>query len=344
MRAVRLTSPGEALRIEHVPSPEPTGSEVLVRVGGAGVCHTDLHIVDGTQTRVDFPVTLGHEVAGWIESAAPGAEAALRRMRLEVGDAVVVSGGWGCGECRECRAGAEQRCATSRAPGFQLDGGYAEAMLVPDARHLVAIGTLDPARAAPLADAGVTPFRAVRRAEPWLKPGSRVLLIGCGALGQFALQLLRILPPEGAELLVAVRELQPRRLERATELGADIALLDGDAAMVHDAVGGPADVVLDFVGGESTLALAAHVVAPDGLVVLVGEAGGTIPFGFESPAIEAWLTTAAWGTADELREVVRLARRDRLRWDVETMPLEDAAAAHARLRAGDVEGRLVLVP
>lgn len=344
MRAVRLHSPGDSLRVEEVAKPEPAGSEVLIRVGGAGVCHTDLHIVDGTQTRVALPVTLGHEVAGWIESAGPAAEVALRRLRLAPGDAVVVSGGWGCGDCRECRADAEQRCPDSRAPGFQLDGGYAEAMLVPHPRHLVAIGTLDPARAAPLADAGLTPFRAVRRAEPWLKAGSRVLLIGCGALGQFALQLLRLLPQNGGELLVGVRELNPRRLERATELGADIALLDGDAQMTREALGGPADVVLDFVGAEPTLALAAEVVAPDGLVLLVGEAGGTIPFGFASPPVEAWLTTAAWGSARELREVVRLARRGRLRWDVETVPLVEAAAAHQRLRTGDVEGRLVLVP
>lgn len=344
MRAVRLRSPGDALRVDQVPTPAPTGSEVLVRVGGAGVCHTDLHIVDGTQTRVELPVTLGHEVAGWIDSAGPGADAALRRLRLAPGDAVVVSGGWGCGECRECRAGAEQRCPSSRAPGFQVDGGYAEAMLVPDARHLVAIGSLDPERAAPLADAALTPFRAIRRAEPWLKAGSRVLLIGCGALGQFALQLLRIVPAEGAELLLGVRELNPRRLERATELGADIALLDGDAQMARDALGGPADVVLDFVGATATLALAADVLAPGGLVLLVGEAGGTMQFGFASPPVEAWLTTAAWGTAGELREVVRLARRGRLRWEVETMPLDEAAAAHARLRTGDVEGRLVLVP
>ena len=344
MRAVRLRSAGDALQVEEVTKPDPTGTEVLIRVGGAGVCHTDLHIVDGTQSRVELPVTLGHEVAGWIEAAGPGAEPALRPLRLALDDAVVVSGGWGCGECRECRAGAEQRCPTSRAPGFQLDGGYAEAMLVPHPRHLVAIGTLDPARAAPLADAGLTPFRAVRRAEPWLKGGSRVLLIGCGALGQFALQLLRILPPDGADLLVGVRELHPRRLERATQLGADIALLDGDAEMAREALAGAADVVLDFVGADATLELAADVVAPDGLVLLVGEGGGTIPFGFASPPVEAWLTTTAWGTANELREVVRLARRGSLHWDVETMPLEEAGAAHARLRSGDVEGRLVLVP
>lgn len=345
MLAVRLHGPGEELRAEEVPIPEPTGTEVRIRVAGAGVCHTDLHIVEGTQSRVELPVTLGHEVAGWVDSAAAGAEPLLRRLRLAPGDAVVVHGGWGCGECRECRSDAEQRCAASRAPGFQADGGYAEAMLVPHPRHLVPLRGLDPVRAAPLADAGVTPFRAVRRAEPWLTAGARVLLIGCGALGQFALQFLRLVPPGGEDLVIGVRELDPRRLEQASTLGADVALLDGDAQMARDALGGPADVVFDFVGADPTLALAAAAVAPGGLVMLVGEAGGTLPFGFDHALpVESWLTTVAWGSASDLREVVRLAGRGRLRWKVETMPLADAAAAHARLREGDVEGRVVLVP
>ncbi len=344
MRAVRLRATGGALTLEDVPHPEATGTQVVVRVGGAGVCHTDLHIVDGTQTRVELPVTLGHEVAGWIDSAGPPGEALLRRGRLRIGDADVVSGGWGCGACRECRSGAEQRCADSRAPGFQVDGGYAEAMLVPHPRHLVALGSIEPSRAAPLADAAVTPYRAVSRALPWLTPRSRVLLIGCGALGQFALQLLRLVPPDGAELLVGVRELDPRRLEQASALGADIVVLDGDADTAREALGGPADVVLDLVGAESTLALAADVVAPGGLVMLVGESGGTLAFGFDAPPVESWLTTIAWGSAADLADVVGLARRGRLAWNVETMPLAAAAEAHQRLRTGDVEGRLVLVP
>jgi len=200
MLAVRLHAPGEPLRVEERPVPQPRGSEVRVRVGGCGVCHTDLHIADGTQRRVELPLTLGHEVAGWIDGAGGDASAALRRARLHDGDPVLVFGGSGCGACRQCSAGEEQRCADGRALGFQRDGGYAEFTLVPDAGHLVALRALDPARAAPLADAGVTPYRAVRRASPWLTPGARVLLIGFGGLGQFALQYLRRIP----DLTVAV--------------------------------------------------------------------------------------------------------------------------------------------
>jgi propanol-preferring alcohol dehydrogenase len=342
--AARLHAPGEKLRLEQLPLPEPDGTEVRIRVAGCGVCRTDLHVVDGTQVRVELPRTLGHEVAGIVDAIGAAAAAPMRRGRLAIGDAVVVSGGWGCGECRECRAGAEQRCADSLAPGFQRDGGYAEAMIVPHPRHLVALGELDPIRAAPLADAGVTPYRAVRRAQPWLADGSaRVLLIGCGALGQFALQYLRMLRG-GRGLHVVVREIDPSKLEIAAELGADVGLLDGDVGMTHEALGGGAEVVLDMVGTDDTLAHAAASVAPNGVVLLIGEAGGRIPLGMEGTAIESWFTTVAWGSRDDLRDVVRIAKRGRLRWDVEPMALRDASRAHARLRAGKVPGRLVLVP
>ncbi len=339
MRAVRLHAAGEELRLEDVPMPRPAGSEVRIHIAGCGVCHTDLHVVDGTQSRVELPVTLGHEVAGWVDAVGPATEGAFA-----IGDAVVVHGGWGCGECRECRDGAEQRCEQSVAPGFQADGGYAEAMLVPHPRHLVPLGSLDPVRAAPLADAGVTPYRAVRRAERWLVPGARVLQIGGGGLGQFALQYLRLVPEAGRELIVGVSEVSAERLARAAELGADTGLLGGEPESWIEALGGPANVVLDFVGTDATLALAASTVAPDGVVMLIGEGGGSLAVGFDRLPIESWLTTVAWGSHEDLRSVVALAESGRLQWDVDAMPLADAAAAHVRLRSGDVRGRLVLVP
>lgn len=334
MRAIRFHGPGIGLRTADLPLPDPIGTQVRIRVAGCGVCHTDLHVVDGTQTRVVPPVTMGHEVAGWIDALGPDVTDAP-----SIGTPVVVFGGWGCGDCRECRAGAEQRCPESVAPGFQADGGYAPAMLVPHPRHLVTLSTLDPAHAAPLADAGITPYRAVTRAERWLRRDARVLVIGCGALGQFALQYLRLLPAHGPSLAITVRERNPARLERATELGADAIQLAG-----ADEPAATFDVVLDFVGSAQTLALAAAALGPDGLAMLVGEAGGAIPFGFDHVPIEAWLTTTAWGSAGDLRDVVRLAEDGRVTWSTERLPLDGAMEAHRRLRAGDVEGRLVLVP
>jgi len=340
MLAVRTYAANEPLRIEEVPLPKPHGSEVRVKVAGCGVCHTDLYIARTDRMRVERPITLGHEVGGWIDAFTGGAAAEMKKARLHEGDAVVVFGGWGCGACAQCAAGEEQRCDRSTSPGFQRDGGYAEYMLVPRARHLVSIGDLHPDHAAPLADAGVTPWRAVQRAAAWLQPGARVLLIGLGGLGQFALQYLRRMP----DLTIAVRELSPEKLALASELGADLGLLMGDEALVELGLGGPADVVFDFVGNDPSLDYAVRNVAPGGLVSLVGEGGGRYEFSFRHMPVEASLTTTAWGSISDLREVVHLAKRGRMKWHVERMPLAEAAAAHDRLAEGRVAGRIVLVP
>jgi propanol-preferring alcohol dehydrogenase len=340
MLAVRTHVAGDPLRIENVPLPEPSGSEVRVKVAGCGVCHTDLHIARTERLRVKRPLTLGHEIGGWVDVAGPDAAKPLRRARLRQGDAVLVFGGWGCGACRECARGEGQRCETGESPGFQRDGGYAEYVLVPEARYLIPLGDLAPDQAAPLADAGVTPYRAVSRAAAWLTPGARVLLIGLGGLGQFALQYLRRLP----DVTIAVRELDPDKLTLAAELGADVGMLAGDESMVALGLGGPADVVFDFVGNDDTLDHALRNVAPGGLVSVVGEAGGHFEFGFDRLPAEVSVTTTAWGSLEDLREVVRQARRGRLRWSVERMPLRKARSAHDRLLAGKVAGRIVLVP
>lgn len=340
MLAVRSHAAGQPLSLDELPVPEPVGTEVRIRVAGCGVCHTDLHLARSDRLRVRRPITLGHEIGGHVDAWGADARRPLRRARLREGDPVVVFGGWGCGACRECAGGDEQRCERSEAPGFQRDGGYAEYVLVPDVRHLVALGALDPQAAAPLADAGVTPYRAVRRAAAWLGPGSRALLIGFGGLGRFALQYLR----RQRDVTVAVREVDPDKLRLADALGADLGLLEGDESLATLGLGGPADVVFDFVGSAESLAYGARNVAPGGLLSLVGEAGGELAFGFDRVPVEAHLTTTAWGSLADLRAVVRLARRGRLRWDVEPMPLREARTAHERLAAGRVEGRLVLVP
>jgi len=308
-----------------------------VRVAGCGVCHTDLHIARGEVSRVALPVTLGHEVSGWVDAWGTDAEPDLEATGLRVGDPVLVFGGWGCGECRECRSGEEQRCRVGQSPGFQVDGGYAEAMLVPEARYLLPLGSLDPVRAAPLADAGLTPYRAVRRAAPWLEPGARALIIGFGGLGQFAIQYLRRHPG----VHVSVLDKNPDKVALAAAMGADEAAVRGTAT---DERRGEADVIFDFVGSDATLASCANRLAPGGLLMVVGEGGGTVSVGFDVLAVESWVTTTAWGSLEDLRKVIELAAAGALAWDAEVMPLEDAAIAHARLASGEVIGRIVLLP
>src|SRR4029077_17170817 len=152
---------------------------------------------------------------------------------------------------------------------------------------------------------GSPPGPRAPRARPWLTPGARVLVIGLGGLGQFGLQYLRSLP----DLTIAVRELNPDTLALAEELGAAVGLLAGDETLVELGLGGPADVVFDFVGNDATLENAVRNVAPGGLVSLVGESGGRFEYSFDRVPVEASLTTTAWGSLTDLRDVVRLARR-----------------------------------
>lgn len=289
-----------------------------MRVRGAGVCHSDVHIADGT-FEARLPLVLGHEVAG----DAPG-----------IGP-VLVYASWGCRRCAWCRSGEEQLCPDGVDAGWTADGGYAEWMLVPSRRYLIPLADLDPVRAAPLADAGVTPYRAVRRVLPWLRRGGRAVVIGAGGLGQFAIQYLKLL----TEARVAAVDRLPAKLTRARALGADDALLPEDARTLP-----PARAVFDFVGSRRSLALGGKLVDRGGILVQIGAAGGRLPFGFDLVPGEAYLTTSVWGSLDELRAVVDLARRGRITWHVETLPLERANEALRRVRRGQVLGRLVLTP
>jgi alcohol dehydrogenase, propanol-preferring len=337
--AARLHAAGEPLRLEERPTPSPAGTQVRVAVAGCGMCHTDLHIVRGAMTRVELPLTLGHEIAGWIDAVGPDAVAPLREAGLATGDAVLVFGGWGCGACADCLDGEEQRCIAGRAPGFQEDGGYAEAVLVPHPRHLVPLGELDPVRAAPLADAGATPYRAVRRAAPWLRPGARCVVVGLGAVGQFLVQhLLRA----GAGRVVGV-DPDLRRHPSGISLGMDAILTDLEAGPITEALGGDAHVVFDVVGTDETIRRAGALVSANGLLMLIGEGGGHAPFGFDAP-LESWITTTAWASISDLRAVVSLAREGAVTWSVQPTPLADAPRALDRLAQGDVDGRIVLVP
>ncbi|MGI4896243.1 MAG: NAD(P)-dependent alcohol dehydrogenase [Janthinobacterium lividum] len=340
MKAARLNEAGADFVIEDVPVPTAGPGEVLIRIGGAGACHSDLHIKTGEQQIVHLPHTLGHENAGWIESFGPGAEG----QGFEIGDAVVVFGGWGCGHCRFCLGGKEQLCNVLLWGGMGPEGGYAEYMVVPSVRELLHAQGLEPALAAPLTDAALTPYSAVKKTLPYLVPGAAAVLIGAGGLGQYGIQFLKILT--SAKVIVVDTDEQKRETARA--LGADVTInpRDEDAAAQLKAATGDegAAAVIDFVGIEATMALGAGAVGRSGLFVLVGLAGGTFPFSFFTLPTEAAMIASNWGSRNELEEVLALARTGRLVHTIEQHPLSQINEVFERLATGRIPGRAVLVP
>ena len=338
MKAARFYEPRKPLRIEEVADPAPVAGGVIVRVQGAGVCHSDLHITQGDVPLADTPRTLGHENAGVVEAVGTGV------TDFRPGDPVAVFGAWGCGACALCRAGDENLCGTGGWPGIAVDGGWAEFMSVPNPGHLIPLGGLDPVEAAPLTDAGLTPYRAIRRALPHVPPGGSIAIVGLGGLGHLAVQIARAIGP--AVRVIAV-DVAKEKLEAALALGADAAVdASGDAASeIRQLTGGVgAHAVIDLVGSDASLRSAAAAVARAGIVVLVGIAGGSLPFAFTGLPAECVFTTSAWGTRAELEALLGLAERGLLRARVERQPLDAVNEVLARLEAGGVDGRVVLTP
>src|SRR4051794_25020639 len=281
-----------------------------------------MHWPEGTLPYA-LPFTLGHEVAGTVAALGPGA----RGTGVKVGDEVLVHGRWDPGP----------------SLGLGADGGLAERVAIPDVRHLVPAAGLDPVRAAPLTDAALTPYHAIRAALPVLRPGATAVVIGIGGLGHAALQLLRALTPTR---VVAI-DPRPAALGMARDAGADVVLdargLDGPALRTETGPAGAA-FVMDCVGTDATMALAAAAVGAGGRVALVGIGGGTFPMRFGTVPFEATVTFPNWGTREELVDVVALARGGHLDLEVERTTLEDVVAAYVRLERGEVAGRVVAVP
>lgn len=345
MRALQFTQWQQPPELRDVPDPDPGPGEVVVKIGGAGACHSDLHVMDEFEEGMmpfELPFTLGHENAGWVHALGAGVTG------VEVGEPVAVYGPWGCGRCVRCRRGMENYCVRAAeigaaGGGLGRDGGMAEYQLVPDARFLVPLGDLHPVQAAPLTDAALTPYHAVVRSLPLLGAGSSAVVIGAGGLGHMAIQILRAITPA---TVIAVDQ-RTEALRLAQEIGAHHGVQSGDAAaeQIRDLTGGQgADLVLDLVGGDATLALSAAVVRVLGHLTIVGIGGGTLPVGFFSVPYEASVATTYWGSIPELMEVITLARQGHLAAHVTTFPLAEATSAYDRLRRGEVQGRAVIVP
>lgn len=343
MRAVRFIDVGKPAEIQDIPQPEPGPGQVLIKVGGAGVCHSDLHVLHA-EMGLPRPFTLGHENAGWIAELGEGVSG------WKVGDAVAVYGPWGCGRCPECTVSSESYCEITKLPsplggGLGFDGGMAEFMIVPFPRLLVSLGNLDPREAAPLSDAALTPYHAIKRALPILTPGTTTLVLGVGGLGHMAIQILRALSPTS----IIAGDVSDEKLDHARHLGADLTVNtrapEQALKTIQDAAGPRGcTFVLDCVGVQPTVDLATKAVGMNSQLTIVGLGGGTINWNAYALPFGCSLTTPYWGSRRELMEVIALANAGRIKAEVSYHGLDEAPDVYHRLEEGKIRGRAVLVP
>ncbi|MGY1439147.1 NAD(P)-dependent alcohol dehydrogenase [Streptomyces reniochalinae] len=344
MKALQYQRISEPPVLTTVEDPEPGPGQVLLEVTAAGACHSDFAVMGMTaqQLRFPLPLTLGHEGVGTVAALGEGAGG------VQVGESVAVYGPWGCGVCHNCAQGKENYCLRADRegifpPGLGAPGAMAEYLLVDDARHLVPLGDLDPVTTAPLTDAGLTPYHAVKLSVPKLVAGTTAVVIGTGGLGHIGIQLLRAMTPARVVALDVAEE----KLELARNVGAHEALLSDTKAAdrIRELTEGQgATAVLDFVGVPPTTALAGQSVGIEGDVTLVGIGGGSLPVGFGILPYETTVRSPYWGSRSELEEVLALARRGVLDIHVERFPLDEAPRAYELLHEGKVNGRAVMVP
>jgi alcohol dehydrogenase, propanol-preferring len=341
MRAYRLIGAGRAELVE-LPTPEPRPGEVLLRVLAAGVCRTDLALLRSGGDGLALPVTLGHEIVGEVVALGDGVASSDRARLVAVYELL------GCGGCGACARGHDNVCRelVPGAIGITRDGGMADHVVVP-ARNIVALGDVDPVLAAPLTDAGMTALHAVERARPLLEPGATAAVIGIGGLGHLAVQFLRAT----SQVRVLAVDVDRARLDFAAETGADAGVLAGpDAAdgVVAANAGRKVDVVLDFVGSQESLDLAAAVTGRGGAIVVTGGGGGTLSITARmgaggAPDREVAIVHTFGGTRDDLRRALALVEAGRIRTHVEVFDLAAAGRALSQLDTGKVLGRAVLV-
>src|SRR6185369_16786018 len=307
MLAYRLLKAQTQPEFQEVPEPHAGPGQVVVKVGGSGLCHTDFTVIGREQSYWKDdppPFTLGHEIAGWVEEIGAGVKG------FKIGEAVAVNPSWAsCGRCHMCRSGEENHCLyqkSIRAPGVGYDGGHAPYVLVPEARFLVPIGNLDPIEAAPLTDAGITTYSAIKPALPGIWPGSTAVLIGVGGLGLYAV------------------DASEARLKLAREYGADHVVSSGPGASdeIREITGGVgARFVLDCVGIDATLATAVAALSWGGRLAMVGAGGGSVPFEFFKEPPGAQLVTSLNGGSVALMEVIEMAALGRIKILVDRYPL-----------------------
>jgi NAD+-dependent secondary alcohol dehydrogenase Adh1 len=341
MRAVRLHGYHQKPVIDEVPEPTVKDPlDVVVRIGGAGVCRTDLHIIEGQwDAAMDpgLPYTIGHENAGWVHEIGAGV------TNVAVGDTVILHPTPTCGLCRACRAGQDMHCSNSRFPGLDSDGGMADYLLT-SARACVKLdASTRPQDVAALADAGITAYHAVRKAVPLLYPGTTCAVIGAGGLGHIGIQCLAAL----TATRIVVVDRNPDALKLAEALGADATVVadGGHVAAVQELTDGAgADVVLDFVAEQGAENDGFAMTRPGGSYYVIGYGGTlTVPT-LDIISTERNIVGNIVGTYNELAELMVLAQAGKVTLHTKTYPLDAAAEALGDLDAGLVRGRAILVP
>jgi alcohol dehydrogenase, propanol-preferring len=344
MRALQLTAPGH-VEVRDVLVPDLAPTEVLVKVAGAGLCHSDLHVMQAPELIFGRAITLGHETAGHV--AARGSAV----TSLDEGQAVLVCLVWACGQCTPCTEGRDNACAVAGrlssppAPGLGPDGGMAD-YIKADQRHCEPLGALPAETAGPLADAALTSMHAINGARHRLLPGSAAVVIGVGGLGHMGLQILR--QTTGTEIIAV--DTDPHKLDWAADNGADHVVRAGPrAAQEILATAGDYGVnaTFDFVGHQSTLDLAGAVIAPDGALRVIGIGPGTLSFGTHNVRTfprGVDLRHSYGGTRADQRQVIDLAKLGKITVNARLYPLEDGPQAFQDLAAGRIAGRAILIP
>lgn len=338
MKAAILREFKTALSIEEVERPEPGANEVLIEVEACGVCHSDLHVADGDWPQfagiVKKPLILGHEIAGRV--VKKGTEV----RDLEVGDRVGVAWlHWSCGECEYCREGNENLCARQKITGVTVDGGYAEYVKAPASHALRIPENITSVEAAPLFCAGVTVYRALKKAN--VLSGERLAIFGIGGLGHLAIQIGRAL---GAEILAI--DVSDEKLAFAESLGAKTTLNAGSANLVKTlrSMGG-AHVVLVTSAAKAAYETAFSCVRPTGTLLVVGLPAEAICFPpIMMAAGEVRIQASAVGTRQNLEDILAMAAAGQVRCSTAAFPLARANDVLDRLRRGQVSGRIVLTP
>jgi NAD+-dependent secondary alcohol dehydrogenase Adh1 len=341
VKAVRLHKFHSMPVIDEVPDPEISGPlDVIVRIGGAGVCRTDLHIMEGqwdAAMGTPLPYILGHENAGWVHEVGSGVS------NVAVGDTVILHPLVTDGLCRACRAGDDMHCENSAFPGLSRDGGMAEYLLT-SARACVKLDpSTRPQDVAALADAGITAYHAVRKAIPLLYPGTTAVVIGAGGLGHIGVQCLSAL----TATTIIVVDRNPEALKLAEQLGAQHTVVaDGSQVdAVKDLTGGKgANVVLDFVAEQGAEMDGWNMTREAGSYFVIGYGGTlTIPT-LDIISTERNIIGNIVGTYNDLAELMDLAQAGKVTLHTKTYPLDAAPEALADLDAGRVRGRAILVP